>query len=478
MSIKEWLSSNLKMKRWILLMILGVFLISYGLAKIFSYTDSGSYGNDLLNIPDIVLYAASFIMGIVCTVIAFIMSRLQVLKAIAEPTIRSTQGVNIKKLLYDKTAIEKGIKIVVIGGGSGLAPVLRGLKEYSSNITAIVNTAGGGYSEDIMTKEFGILPPNDIRQSLVALSNQEEKMQQLMRFKFKKGILKGQNFANLLLIAMNDICDNNFAKAIKDTSDVLSITGKVLPITLDRVNIGAVLKDGSRVVGDDNITDKVFERNSPIEKIFLEPASSRPAPEVIKSIREADLIVIGPGSLYTGIIPTILLKEVADNIRGSKAIKVFVANIMSEPGQTDNYKISDLINSIHEHVGGKGIVDYCLANESNIMPEYIRSYNKEGSELLEIDKNEIKTTGVKLIIDDFAMTDESGYIRHDPKKLARSIMTIAYNNMDLKHNKNAFEAYRIKLQLTKSKKKKKSVLFQPMKVVMPSQMKSDSNKEK
>lgn len=457
MSLKEWFNSKLKMKRWLIFILIGVFFISYSLAKIFSM--------EIMEVSSAIKYGIVFVVGCVCVVFSYIMSQRQLLMAIAEATTKSNgKTINIKKLLYDKTAIDKGIKIVVIGGGSGLATVLKGLKDYSNNITAIVNTASGGNSEDVITKEFGILPPNDIRQSLVALSSSEEKMQNLMRYKFKTGKLKGQNFANLLLIAMNDICDKNFAKAIQDTSEVLSVTGKVLPVTLDKTNIGAILKDGTRVIGEDNITDKVFLRKSPIEKIFLQPSACEPAPGVIKSIKEADLIVIGPGSLYTGMIPNMLLKEVADAIKRSEALKIFVSNIMTEPGQTDNYKVSDLINAIHEHVG-KGVMDYCLVNESDIMPEYIRRYNEEGSELLELDKSGIKATGVRIVINDLAATDTKGFIRHDPKKLGKAIMTIVCDNMDLRHDKRAFEAYMIRSKLNNSKKKKKSILLQPVKVV-------------
>ncbi len=457
MNIKEWFNSKLKMKRWLVLILIGVWLVAYSLAKIFS--------PETLEIMEAIRYGILFVGGSGCVVFAYIMSQRQLLMTVAEAATKvNGKGVNIKKLLYDKTAIDKGIKIVVIGGGAGLANVLKGLKEYSNNITAIVNTASGGNSEDVMTKEFGILPPNDIRQSLVALSSSEETMQRLMRYRFKIGNLKGQNFANLLLIAMNDICDKNFAKAIQDTSDVLSVTGKVLPVTLDKTNIGAVLKDGTRVIGEDNIVDKVILRNSPIERVFLQPAASEPAPGVIKSIKEADLIVVGPGSLYTGIIPNMLLKEVADAVKRSSALKVFVANIMTEPGQTDNYKISDLINVIHEHIG-KGVMDYCLVNESDIMPEYVRRYNEEGAEILELDKSNMKATGVRIVISDLATTDESGYIRHDARKLAKAIMTIVCDNMDIRHDKRAFEAYMIKSKLNSTKKKKKNILFQPMKVI-------------
>lgn len=465
--LKEWFSSNLKMKRWLFFILVGVFFIAYGFNKLIQ--------NDNIAFRDIFKYGALFAFGVVCVVFSYIMSQKQLIQTIAEATIKSNKNINIKKLLYDKNALDKGIKIVVIGGGSGLASVLKGLKSYSENITAIVNTAGGTYQDDSITEDLGILPPNDVRQSIIALSSQEDKMQSLMKYKFKNGKLKGQMFANLLLAAMNDICDNNFAKAIQDTSEVLSVTGKVLPVTLDHVKIGAVLKDGTRVIGDEFITNKVLERKSPIEKILLQPPSVEPAPGVIKSIKEADLIVIGPGSLYTGIIPSMLLKEVSDSVKASKALKVFVSNIMSEPGQTDGFSVSDLINAIHEHVG-KGVIDYVLASESSIMPEYVRRYNEEGSEILEIDKSEIKATGVKLAVDNFATADEQGYIRHDYKKLGAAIMTMAYNNMDLKHNKEAFEAYKIKSKLEKNKKKKKSILFQDTKIITPSQLKKDSSK--
>ncbi len=471
MNFIEWFKSNLKMKRWLFFILAGVILISYGINMLIQ--------KETIEFWDIFVNGAIIVVGVVSVVLCFIQSQHELIKIIAGDTTKTNKNINVKNLLlYDKKALDKGIKIVVIGGGSGLAPALKGLKSYSESITEIVNTAGGGNSDDSITNDLGIIPPHDIRQSIIALSSSEEKMQNLMKYKFKTGKLKGQNFANLLLAAMNDICDNNFAKAIQDTSEVLSVTGKVLPITLDHVQIGAILKDGSRVIGEDSITDKVIERNSPIEKVFLQPSVVEPAPGVISSIKEADLIVIGPGSLYTGIMPNLLLKEIADSIKGSKAVKIFVSNIMTEPGQTDGYAVSDLINSLHEHAG-KGIIDYVLASESNIMPEYIRRYNEEGSELLEIDKSKIKATGVKLEVDDFAMADELGYIRHDPKKLADAIMTIAYNNMDIKQHKKAFEAYKIKSKLDKNKKKKKkSILFQDTKIITSSKIKGDNKIEK
>lgn len=457
-NVKEWFGSRLKMKRWWILTLIGTCLIAYGFAKVMS--------TEISDLKEVLIAILAFVGGFVSVTISFFMAERTLLKAIAESTATSTRTVNLKKLLYDKRMLDKNIKIAVIGGGAGLANLLKGLKFFSNNITAIVSVMSNGNSEEIMTRDFGILPPSDLRQSLIALSSSEQKMQDIMEYKFKKGSLAGQNFGNLLLAAMNDICNQNFAQAIQDTSEVLSVTGKVLPVTLNKVKLGAILRDGTRVLGENDIVNKVVEKEIPIEKVFLQPERCEPAPEVIRSIKEADLIIIGPGSLYTGIIPSLLIKEISDEVKKSKAIKIFVSNIMSERGQTDNYKVSDLINAIHEHIG-KGVMQYCLANDSNIMPEYVRRYNKEGSDVLEVDKNEIRNTGVELIVEDYAKTDEKGYIRHDSDKLAKSIMKIVCDNLDIAADKKALEVYMIKSKLKSMEKrnKKKSILFRDVKVI-------------
>lgn len=467
-NLKEWFGARLKMKRWWILTLIGTALIAYGFAKVMT--------TEVTDLKDVLIAGIVFVCGFVCVTVSFFMAERCLLKAIAESTATSKNTVNLKKLLYDKRMLDKNIKIAVIGGGAGLANLLKGLKFFSNNITAIVSVMSNGNSEEIMTRDFGILPPGDLRQSLIALSSSEEKMQELMGYKFKKGALAGQNFGNLLLAAMNDICDQNFAQAIQDTSEVLSVTGKVLPVTLDKVKLGAILRDGTRVIGENDIINKAIERESAIEKVFLQPERCAPAPEVIRSIKEADLIIIGPGSLYTGIIPSLLIKEVSDEVKKSKAIKIFVSNIMTERGQTDNYKVSDLINAIHEHIG-KGVMQYCLANESDIMPEYVRRYNKEGCDVLEVDKSEIRNTGVELIVENYAKTDDKGYIRHDSDKLAKTIMKIVCDNLDIATDKKALEVYMIKSKLNSmnKKNKKKSILFRDVKVISNKKKKKKSS---
>ncbi len=452
----SWFGSGLKIKRWLFLVLIGTILIGYGFANILVM--------DILELKKIIIVAISFILGVASIVIGFMLSQRRIMQALAEANAGvNSRNLNVKKLIYDKQMLDKSINIVVIGGGSGLYTVLRGLKAYSNNITAIVTTATDNNKQDIVAKEFGIFPPEDLRQSLVALSNKEEIMQELMQYRFKAGNLKGYNFGNLLLAAMNDICGSNFSKVIQDTSKVLSITGKVVPATLDVTNIGVVLSDGTRLVGEERINGP---KNAPIEKVFLSPSKCTPAPDVISSIKEADVIIIGPGSLYTSIIPNLLIREIADEIKKSKATKIMISNIMTEPGDTDNYKVSDCITAIHDHVG-KGIMEYCIAADSDIMPEYVRRYNEAGSEIMEIDKSNIKPTGVSLIVDDLAIVDNTGFIRHDPDKLARAILKIVCDHMDLTNKKEALEYFTIQSKLKKKskKRKKKPILFRDIKIV-------------
>lgn len=461
-NLKEWFGSGLKMKRWLVLVLIGTIVTAYGLSNIMVKPE--------LEITDIIRICIAFALGCGLAVAGVIMAERRMLQAIAESNVSANQrNLNIKKLLFDKKTLDKNIKIVVIGGGTGLPAILKGLKLYSNNITSIV-TANNG----INLEKQKIVPPADLIQSIVSLSNKENTMNNLLEYKLESG----EKFSELFLNVMNKISGDNFAEAIQNTSDTLAITGKVIPATLDRVKIGAILKDGARITNENEIPKMVKERKTQIEKMFLQPERCTPAPGVIRSIKEADLIIIGPGNLYTKVIPTLLIKEIADEIKKSKALKILVSNIMSEPNQTDEFKVSDFINAIRDHVG-KGMIDYCLANDSNIMPEYIRKYNVEGSELLEIDKNTIKSMGIKLEVSDFAYIDEKGLIRHDSDKLAKVLMKIACDNMDLATNKKALESYIIKAKMNNidKKNKKKNILTRDVKIITTTKNKNKNHTE-
>ena len=447
-SLKDWFGSGLKIKRWLLLVLIGTVVLSYGIANLKLSSQ--------LSVQSVITTMLLFIIGIVAVVTGFIMSQRRIIQAVAESGNSSNaRNLNIKKLIFDKKTLDKSIKVVVVGQGDGMEALLQGIKHFSNNITSIVSTI-----DDEEDKSAQI---SEIKRAIVALAeNDKEELNSFMNYQSKTGT----DMTTMIFEAMMANHSNNFSRAVSGVSDVIAIAGKVLPSTVDKASLGAELSDGTRIHGKADILNGNATRKLPIEKVFLTPDRCAPAPGVIKSIKEADLIIIGPGSLYTGILPILLMKEIADEIKKSKAVKVFVSSIMTEPGQTDNYALIDYINALHEHAG-KGIIDYCVASDSDIMPEYIRMYNKKNSDIIDIDKAKIKSTGVKLAIEDMSVVDENGKIRHDSLKLAKAIIQIMIASLDISDNEQALEYYTMKNKLKNmnSNGKKKNVLFRNLKVI-------------
>ncbi len=449
-NLKDWLGSGLKIKRYLLLVILGTLSLSYGISNLKLYNE--------LSVSNVVVTALLFIIGFVLIVMGFLLAQRRILRALAEANVSSnTRKLNIKKLLFDKKTLDKNVKVVVIGQGEGMATLLNGMKLFSNNITSVVSTFYEKNSND------QLLEIGEVKRAMIALA--EKGNNDLEKF-FNCNTRYGEDLGTIVFKSMMDINDNNFSKAVYALSNFISMNGKVLPATIDKVTMGAVLSDGTRLHGKKEMIDVPIEKRLPIDRVFITPERCTPAPNVIKSIKEADLIIIGPGSLYTGILPILLIKEIADEIKKSKATKIFVSSLMTEYGQTDGYSLSDYINVIHEHVG-KGIFDYCIASDSAVMPEYIRMYNKENSEVIDVDKIKVKNTGVKLVVNDLSIVGENGKIRHDPVKLAKEIIDIMIKNMDLSADKQGLEFYNVdeKMKKVNSKHKKKSVLFRDVKVI-------------
>lgn len=316
-------------------------------------------------------------------------------------------------------------KLVVIGGGTGLSILLRGLKYYTPNITAIVTVADDGGSSGVLREDLGILPPGDIRACLLALANMEPKMKKLFQYRFEEGSLKGQNFGNLFIAAMNGI-HGSFEMAIKETSDVLAITGRVIPMTLDRVSLFAELENGMIFEGESLIPVAAQKNKSPIKRVFIDPAFSNPLEEGVEAIREADLIILGPGSLYTSIIPNLLVDDIANIIAQSKGKKVYISNIMTQPGETDNYSIKDHVQGILDH-SREDILDYVIVN-TEAVPENLKDkYILENSipvELKEEDLSYLEDKEIKVVSEKlFYLYDD--YIRHDYITLSEILMDIA-----------------------------------------------------
>lgn len=444
----RWFKSKTKIKRWILLILVGIILCCYGMADVLTSTQ--------IEFADLAKIILIFIVGFVCIIYSIIAIQKRTLEILVEDTDKRLQDnkANVKSLIFNKKVYNQGPKVVVIGGGTGLNSVLRGLKKYTDNITAIVTVSDYGSQKTESRQVLDTLPLDDIKESLVALSENEEVTEKLLNYKFKNGRLANLNFNDLYFTAMQDLY-KDFTEAVKQSQNVFKITGKVLPVTMEEIKICAELEDGTVIESKDKIPEVINNKACKISRIFINPSNCKPASGVIEAIEEADAIVIGPGSLYTNVIPNLLVKGVAKAIKESKAFKIYVSNIMTEPGQTDNYSLSEHIKAINDHAG-KGVIEYCIYDTGEIIPEYIRKYNLQGSELVEQDTSKVKVEGVSLIQRNLSQI-ENGYIRHNPDAIAASIIQLIcddlkFNNME---NNTQYVMLNNKLKDTKKTLKKK-----------------------
>jgi uncharacterized cofD-like protein len=309
---------------------------------------------------------------------------------------------------------------VVIGGGTGLSTMLRGLKQYSSNIVAIVTVTDDGGSSGSLHRELGMLPPGDIRNCLVALADAEPLMTELFQYRFNggNGSLQGHSFGNLLIAAMTNIT-GDFEKAVKETSNILAIRGRVMPSTVEDVTIHAELEDGTLVDGETNIA----AAKQPIKHIFLTPADVRPLEEALHAIRLADIIIIGPGSVFTSVIPNLLVKGIPEAIAASRAVKAYVCNVMTQPGETDGFTASQHTSAIANHADRK-VFNYVLVNKQVPKLDLLEKYREQGSELVVPDVDKIREMGFRAVVGDFM--SQTDVVRHDPQQLADAIMRLVY----------------------------------------------------
>ena len=331
--------------------------------------------------------------------------------------------------LKDTGKTHDNLKILAIGGGTGLPIALEGLKTYSENLTAIVTVTDSGRSSGVIREQYGILPPGDVRNCLVALSETEEQekdLYQLFQYRFNKGSLNGMSLGNLLMAALTDIT-GSFDQAIKKASKILTIKGRVLPSTLTSTHICAELKDGSVVEEEFNVR---APRKAAIERVFLKSNDVECPPDAISEIEKADIIVIGPGSLYTSVISNLLVGGIKDALQRTKAVKIYLCNIVTQPGQTDNYTASDHIKAIIKYLG-EGILDYVLVNNNFPREEIIEKYRKEDADIVALDED-LEKSNVAIEVTDLienieqkrVLWEKQDLIRHDPEKLADSICRV------------------------------------------------------
>jgi uncharacterized cofD-like protein len=315
------------------------------------------------------------------------------------------------------------IKIVALGGGTGLSILLRGLKEISTDITAIVTVADDGGGSGVLREDLGMLPPGDVRNCILALANKEPILQDLFHYRFEEGRLKGQNFGNLMIAAMVGISDS-FESAIKKISDIFAITGEVFPVSEEDIVLYAKLRDGTTVIGESNIPHEVVKKGMPIEEIWIEPKDAKTYEMVVTKIKQADMIILGPGSLFTSIIPNLLVTEVVAAIDASQAPVFYIANIMTQPGETDGFTAGQHLESILKFTSLKH-VDYLVANTGVVDKEIISRYTRESAApvlLTSLDREKLNALNIKVIEGDF-VEEKKGYIRHNASIISEMLLS-------------------------------------------------------
>ena len=407
MGILKWFYPGIGIRRWIVVSAFGIAILIIGIVRLFSFDKYSIFLLQFLDVLLIFLGVTLLISGVIRALRSFIFFFF--------PELDKRR--NFADIIYRRRQLERGPNIVAVGGGHGLSVLLEGLREYTSNISAIVTVADSGGSTGRLRQQFDILAPGDIRNCLVALADAPALMRKLFQFRFDSSSpeLAGHNFGNLFITAMTQVT-GDFDKAVKESSKVLAIRGQVIPSTLDNVNLVAEYKDGSVTEGEANIP----EAKRPIRRVWLNPGDAHATEEALLAIQRAQIIAYGPGSLYTSIIPNLLIKEISEAIIASDAVKIYVCNIMTQPGETDGFTAFDHLDALVQHTNPK-IVDYCLVNSGSVSRELQERYKQENSYPIIADSRKIRNMGFRAIEEDLIAVSNN-FIRHDSAQLSRVIL--------------------------------------------------------
>jgi len=431
MKFWRWFYPGMGIKRWLFLVLLGLIIFSHGLLllgnlRLENYTSSldaytyaiYSYTNHVfawavmnkISIP--FLYTLMIAGGLFIASFGIWGWMHSIVKAVTPGS-----SFSLVDMVYQKRSLNRGLKIVAIGGGTGLSTLLRGLKEYTNNIVAVVTVADDGGSSGRLRKELGVIPPGDIRNCIVALAD-SELLEELLQYRFEEGQgLEGHSFGNLFLVAMTGI-SGDFVKAVKALSGVLAIRGKVLPSSAQALTLCAELEDGTLIEGESTISQK----GRFIKRLFCKPHKPAPLLEVLQAIKEADAVILGPGSLYTSIMPNLLVNKMTEAIRNSQAVKIFVCNCMTQPGETEQFKTASSHITALERQFGPGLIQYALVNTASPGPRLLAKYRQAGSEFVVADLKEVEALGVTPVA--LPLLSESEVVRHDFKRLGEAVMKV------------------------------------------------------
>lgn len=404
----KWFYPGMGVKRWLILSFIGIVLLVAGGQFLAGPTTLFRAVGILYMFLGIVIIA----FGIKQIIFTFI------------GVLLPEREEELVDLVYQRKHLERGLKIVTIGGGTGLSTLLQGVKQYTSNLTAIVTVADEGGSSGKLRQDFDILPPGDIRNCLVALADTSPLMEDLFQYRFEgESAFSGHSFGNIFILALSQVTEG-FEKAVQAASKILAIRGRVVPSSLNKIRLVAELEDGSIALGEEKITKR--SNKSPIKKLSLQPPHCEATVSAIEAIKEADAIILGPGSLYTSIIPNLLIGSISEAINNSSAIKIYVCNVMTQQGESDNYKVIDHIKALYGNTKLR-YIDYSVINNSTISKRLAERYAAEGSYQVEMGVSEVKKLGITPVEDNFTVVgvqEKEKYLRHNPRRLAKTIMDI------------------------------------------------------
>ncbi|MEA3313250.1 MAG: uridine diphosphate-N-acetylglucosamine-binding protein YvcK [Caldisericota bacterium] len=424
----RWLLPGVRIKRYLFTIFLGIALLTYGFVVVYlnvARSNLYSWRNIfLLNLSEEIPFGKFVIpiAGILFFVFAvslIVVGIKELLSSISTALVPDKDPKEIMDIVFGER--KEGLKkrVVVIGGGTGTTSVLSGLRDKFVKISAIITVADTGGSSGILRKELKMPPPGDIRNCLIALSEERSFISRLLSFRFRKkgSFLDGHNLGNILIAGLTKMT-GDFGDAVLSMSKILSINGEVMPFTTEDITLCAEFEDGNIVRGEIEITNY----RGKIKRIFIEPESAKPYIRALERISQADVIVIGPGSLYTSIVPPLLLPSIADTVRRSRAKKVYVSNIMTEPGETDHFTAYDHIKVITD-ILGDNVVEYALLNKMELSNTVAKKYMGAGAEVVEPNISEIQKTKIKCIVKNFTL-ERGDVVRHNPEKLAETITNI------------------------------------------------------
>ncbi len=420
-----WLYPGINVKRWLFLFTVGVLMCAMGLAFLFNfqimgaleelvfqftYAATGKYSNVL-----VILVGGLFvILGLGF----MIYGTRKTIKSVVSAVIPEQNGSLMEKVFVQRK-LTHGPAITVVGGGTGLSTLLRGMKYITNNCTAVVTSADDGGSSGRLRKELGIIPPGDLRNCLTALADREPLMERLMQYRFKgDSPLAGHCFGNLFIAAMAE-AEGGMEEGLNATSQILKVRGRVIPSTLEDIQLQAEMSDGTIIAGESQIP-KARKR---IRKMHMSPADAPAAKGAVEAILESDVLVFGPGSLYTSVVPNLLVEEIREAILKSEAVKVYVCNVMTQPGETDGYGALKHVKALIDHVG-KQFLDYVIVNDEKITAEQLKQYYAEGSMPVTPDVEKIRKLGITVV--PASLISKNDLVRHDPRKLARTLIMLIY----------------------------------------------------